>query len=64
MVTKEISENTFEIKSQKPNVKISWQVTGIRQDPFANKFRVIPVVKKEIDKKGTYLHPETYNSIE
>ena len=47
MVTEEISENTFTIKSELPNVKVSWQVTGIRQDPYANKYRVIPEVDKE-----------------
>jgi len=61
MVTKEISENTFEIRSQKPNVKISWQVTGIRKDPYANKYRVIPEVEKETQNKGTYLYPKGYN---
>jgi hypothetical protein len=47
MVTEEISENTFTIKSEQPNVKVSWQVTGIRQDPYANMNRVIPEVDKE-----------------
>ncbi len=63
MVSQEIAGNSFIIKSQKPNVKISWQVTGIRKDPYANKKRVIPEVEKEAAKKGTYLHPSAYNLI-
>ena len=63
MVTQEISGNTFTIKSEKPDVKISWQITGIRKDPYANKNRVIPEVEKEANKKGTYLHPDAYNLI-
>lgn len=63
MVTQEISGNTFIIKSEKPNVKISWQVTGIRKDSYANKKRMIPEVEKEVNKKGTYLYPDAYNFI-
>ena len=32
---KKIAGNTFKIKTDKPNVKVSWQVTGIRHDKFA-----------------------------
>ena len=60
MVVEEISDNKFVIKSQEPNVKVSWQVTGIRQDPYANLNRVIPEVVKEDNKKGTFLYPEGY----
>jgi len=59
MVTKEIDGNQFVIKSQVPNVKISWQVTGIRKDPYANKYRVIPEVDKEPTMVGSYLYPES-----
>jgi hypothetical protein len=40
-VEKKINNNHFVIKSDKPNVEISWQVTGIRQDPYANNHRVV-----------------------
>jgi hypothetical protein len=55
MIVKEISNNRFTIQSEVPNAKISWQVTGIRKDPYANKNRVIPEVEKE--NKGSLLHP-------
>ncbi len=61
MVSQEITGNTFQIKSELPNIKISWQVTGVRQDPYANKNRIIPEVEKEPSAKGKYLHPEAYN---
>ena len=38
---------------------MSWQVTGVRSDKWANNNRVIHELEKE--KKGTYLHPELYN---
>ena len=61
MVLKEIEDNSFVVQSKDPNVKISWQVTGVRQDPYANKNRVIPEVEKEPFAKGNYLYPEAYN---
>ena len=60
MVYEEIQGNSFKIQSELPNVNISWQVTGIRQDPYANDNRVIPEVEKEESAKGTYLHPKAY----
>jgi len=56
IVSKEVSGNTFEIKTSVPNVKVSWQVTGVREDAYANAHRVIPEVVKEDKNKGKYLH--------
>ncbi|PKA83380.1 hypothetical protein ATE92_1532 [Ulvibacter sp. MAR_2010_11] len=58
MIAEEISGNTFVIKSEEPNVKISWQVTGVRNDAYAQKNRVKVEVEKEDSLKGTYLYPE------
>jgi len=60
MVEREIENNRFSIKTDKPNVKVSWQVTGIRQDPYAEANR-IPVEQYKADQdRGRYLHPEVY----
>lgn len=56
----EIQNSQFVIKTDKPNVKVSWQVTGVRQDEYAKKYRVIPEVMKEEKNKGKYLHPEVF----
>ncbi|PCJ88092.1 MAG: hypothetical protein COA57_03800 [Flavobacteriales bacterium] len=60
IVSKEIENNQFEIKTDKPNVKVSWMVTGIRKDPVAEQYRIRPVVEKEGKEIGKYLHPELY----
>lgn len=60
IIYEEIKNNQFKIKTDKPNVKVSWQVTGIRQDAYANKNRVIPEVLKEQENRGYYLHPEVF----
>lgn len=57
-VAEEIKGNSFKISTDKPNVKVSWQVTGIRHDAFANANRIPTEVDKPTDEKGKYLHPE------
>lgn len=60
IVTEEIKDNKFVIKTDKPNVKVSWMVTGVRQDAAANYARVQPEVEKPASEKGFYLMPEAY----
>ena len=59
-IAEEIAGNQFKIAGGKPGLKVSWQVTGIRQDPFANANRVQVEVDKPEDEVGTYLHPEAW----
>ena len=61
IVNKEVSNNQFEIATSKPNVKVSWQVTGIRHDAYAEKNRIPNTVEKEAKNKGKYLSPESFN---
>jgi hypothetical protein len=56
IVLKEMADGRFTIKTDKPNVKVSWQVTGVRQDAFAAENRVVVEVDKEDDVKGTLLY--------
>jgi len=58
IIKKKVSGNTFVIQTNQPNVEVSWQVTGIRADKWANENRVVPELEKK--KKGTYLHPELF----
>ncbi len=60
MVSEEIAGNKFQIKTDKPNMKVSWQVTGIRHDAFAQKNRIPNEVEKSVDEKGKYLHPDCF----
>jgi hypothetical protein len=60
IVAQEVTNNTFTIMTDKPNVKVSWQVTGIRQDAYANAHRIVDEVVKTGDEKGRYLHPELF----
>ncbi len=60
IVLKEMEGNKFTIKTNQPNVKVSWQVTGTRNDPYAKDHR-LPVEKmKRDDEKGKYIYPQGY----
>ena len=59
-IAREISGNTFVIQTSQPHAKVSWMVTGIRHDPWANAHRIpVEEVKPEAE-RGTYLTPEVY----
>jgi len=60
IVAEEIQNNHFTIQTDKPNVKVSWQVTGIRKDPWAEKNRIVVEEQKSPRTKGYYLNPEAY----
>jgi hypothetical protein len=62
IVANKVSDHHFTIKTDKPNVEVSWQVTGIRHDAFAEAHR-IPVEQAKPDKeRGYYLHPELFGA--
>ncbi len=60
IIKEEVSNNKFVIQTNEPNVKVSWQVTGIRQDAYANKNRIPNSVDKAPEDRGLYLHPEAF----
>jgi|HubBroStandDraft_1064217.scaffolds.fasta_scaffold08131_4 hypothetical protein len=64
IVAQEIENNQFQIRTSLPNVKVSWQVTGIRQDAFANAHRIQTEVEKAPADRGHYLHPELFGAPE
>ena len=60
IVGKEIVDGEFEIHTDKPGVKVSWQVTGIRQDAWANANRIPVSEDKTAQERGKLLHPEAF----
>jgi hypothetical protein len=59
-VSRRIAGNTFQIASSEPGVEVSWQVTGIRKDAWAEKNRIPTSVDKAPADRGRYLHPEAF----
>lgn len=64
IVASEIKGGKFTIKTDRPNVKVSWQVTGIRKDPYAEQHPLIVEQSKPDKEKGLYVHPELYGQPE
>ena len=46
IISKEVEDNLFVIQTNRPNTKVSWQVTGIRNDKHARNNRIVPEVDK------------------
>lgn len=59
-VLEEIRGNRFRIAGGTPGAKISWMVTGIRQDPYAQQNPIVVEQQKQGSETGTYLFPEGY----
>jgi hypothetical protein len=64
IVAGKVANHQFVIKTDKPNVEVSWQVTGIRQDAFANAHRIQAEVEKAPADRGHYLYPELVGASE
>lgn len=64
IVSRRVSGNQFAIKTDKPNVDVSWQITGVRQDAFAKAHPLVVEEAKNARERGFYLHPELYGAPE
>ena len=57
-VAERIANNRFRIAGGPSHAEVCWQVTGIRQDPFAEANRIPVEEDKRPEDRGLYLHPE------
>jgi hypothetical protein len=57
-IAEKIDGNQFRIAGGESFSEVSWQVTGIRQDVYAQKHRIKVEVDKPANELGTYLNPE------
>src|ERR1700722_5577571 len=62
IISNEVANHQFTIKTDKPGVKVSWLVTGIRQDAWANAHRIPVEEQKSAIERGHYLNPELYGA--
>jgi hypothetical protein len=62
IVVHKVEQNHFTIKTNKPAVEVSWQVTGIRHDAYANAYRIPVEEMKPPQEQGYYLHPELFGA--
>ena len=62
IVSRKISGNSFEIRTDQPGVEVSWQVTGIRQDAYAKEHPIVVEELKPAEQKGRYLYPAGFGA--
>jgi hypothetical protein len=63
-VAEELANSRFKIAGGKAGMKVSWQLTGIRQDPWAQAHPLVVEEDKPAGERGSYRHPEVYNQPE
>jgi hypothetical protein len=64
IVASKIANHQFTIKTDKPHVEVSWQVTGIRQDAWANAHRIpVEQLKPERERARTLLASGTFRRV-
>jgi hypothetical protein len=59
-VAKKVNGNRFKIAGGKPGMEVSWQLTGVRKDAYAEAHRIQVEEMKPIAERGSYLHPEAF----
>jgi hypothetical protein len=64
IVASKIKDNRFMIKTDKPNVEVSWQVTGVRQDAYAQAHPIKVEEEKPERERGHYLYPKLHGQPE
>ncbi len=64
IVAEKINGNQFRIKTNAANVEVSWQVTGVRHDAYANKHRIPVEEAKPETERGYYIHAEAFGQSE
>ncbi len=62
-IASKISGGQFRIGGGKPGLEVSWQVTGIRQDAYANAHRIPVEEEKPAAERGHYLHPDAFGQV-
>src|SRR3954452_5912307 len=60
IVAEDVRENRFSIRTDRPEVRVSWQVTGVRPDAWANDHRPEAEEDKPEEERGGYLAAEEH----
>jgi TfoX/Sxy family transcriptional regulator of competence genes len=59
-VAEEVGNHQFKIATNATFVKVSWQITAVRQDAYAKAHPLVAEKEKPAAERGYYLHPELY----
>jgi hypothetical protein len=61
-VAEEMTRGRFRIAGGTPGLRVSWQVTGIRKDAWANAHRIPVEEEKPASERGFYTEPELFGA--
>jgi hypothetical protein len=64
IVSSKVAEHRFGIRTDKPNVEVSWQITAVRQDAYAKAHPLVVEQAKDERERGYYLDPDAYGASE
>lgn len=59
-VKSEVRDGRFTVAGGTAGQAVSWQLTGVRRDAWAEANRVVPEVAKRATERGRYLHPALF----
>lgn len=59
-IAAEVSKNRFRMAGGRPGAKVSWQLSGIRRDAYAQAHRIRVEEAKTPEERGFYLNPELH----
>lgn len=59
-LSRTIRDGRFSIRSSAPHTRVSWQITGIRHDPYANAHRIEVESDKGPHERGKFSHADLY----
>ena len=62
-IAEELHTNRFKVAGGQAGTRVSWQVTSIRQDTWANAYRIPVEQDKPPQEQGSYLYPELYGQV-
>lgn len=60
IIKQEVVDNQFIIQTNKPSIKVSWEITGVRNDKMMQYAPFVAETDKTAEEKGSYLSPEAY----
>jgi len=63
-IAEKLQNNRFTIAGGQAGMEVCWQVTGIRQDRWANTHRIAVEQDKPAKEQGYYLHPDLHGEPE
>jgi hypothetical protein len=59
-VAEEVGNGQFKVATNPSHVKVSWQITAVRQDAYAKAHPMVVEQPKTAKERGFYVHPELY----